>query len=140
MAFANSVIGARSNREGGPSAIAAAVVGRTGRYGYHLDENRQANFVVEVRCPVKSVADLGAFELRRWAYKEEGIQGILHYQPTYHFTGLRKLGYAQDLCPNAERFFYKREFNLPMHPRLTDDDVEAMIQGIRSAAKKVRGR
>jgi predicted aconitase len=60
VAFANSVIGARSNREGGPSAIAAAVVGRTGRYGYHLDENRQANFVVEVRCPVKSVADFGA--------------------------------------------------------------------------------
>jgi predicted aconitase len=60
VAFANSVIGARSNREGGPSAIAAAVVGRTARYGYHLDENRRANFVVEVRCPVRSVADFGA--------------------------------------------------------------------------------
>ena len=41
VAFANSVIGARSNREGGPSAIAAAVVGRTARYGYHLDGNRR---------------------------------------------------------------------------------------------------
>jgi predicted aconitase len=60
VAFANSVIGARSNREGGPSALAAAIVGRTARYGYHLDENRQANWVVEVRCPVKSVADFGA--------------------------------------------------------------------------------
>ena len=60
VAFANSVIGARSNREGGPSAIAAAVVGRTGRYGYHLDENRHASYVVEVRCQVKSVADFGA--------------------------------------------------------------------------------
>lgn len=60
VAFANSVIGARSNREGGPSAIAAAIVGRTARYGYHLDENRQANWIVEVRCPVKSVADYGA--------------------------------------------------------------------------------
>jgi dTDP-4-amino-4,6-dideoxygalactose transaminase len=76
----------------------------------------------------------------RILYKEEGIQGILHYQPTYHFTGLKKLGYAQDLCPNAEKFFYKREFNLPMHPRLTDDDVEAMIRGIRNAAQKVRGK
>ncbi len=43
VAFANSVIGARTNREGGPSAIAAAIVGRTARYGYHLDENRRAN-------------------------------------------------------------------------------------------------
>ncbi|MCX6030824.1 MAG: aconitase X catalytic domain-containing protein [Chloroflexi bacterium] len=60
VAYANSVIGARSNREGGPSAIAAAIVGRTARYGYHLDENRRANFVVEVHCPVRSVADFGA--------------------------------------------------------------------------------
>ena len=60
VAFANSVIGARSNREGGPSAIAAAVVGRTARYGYHLDENRRANWIVDVRAPLKSVADFGA--------------------------------------------------------------------------------
>lgn len=60
VAFANSVIGARSNREGGPSAIAAAIVGRTARYGYHLDDNRRANWIVEVRCPVQSVADFGA--------------------------------------------------------------------------------
>lgn len=60
VAFANSVVGARTNREGGPSAIAAAIVGRTARYGYHLDENRLANFIVDVRCPVRSVADFGA--------------------------------------------------------------------------------
>lgn len=60
VAFANSVIGARSNREGGPSAIAAAVVGRTARYGFHLDAHRRANWVVEIHCPVKSVADFGA--------------------------------------------------------------------------------
>jgi hypothetical protein len=60
VAFANSVIGARSNREGGPSALAAAIVGRTARYGYHLDENRLADTVVEVHCPIGSVADFGA--------------------------------------------------------------------------------
>jgi hypothetical protein len=60
VAFANSVIGARTNREGGPSALAAAIVGRTARYGYHLDENRVATVVVDVRCPVRSVADFGA--------------------------------------------------------------------------------
>jgi predicted aconitase len=60
VAFANSVIGARTNREGGPSALAAAIVGRTARYGYHLDENRRADMTVEVRCPVRSVADFGA--------------------------------------------------------------------------------
>jgi hypothetical protein len=58
--FANSIIGARSNREGGPSALAAAIVGRTPRYGYHLDSERLADIIVEVRCPVRDVADFGA--------------------------------------------------------------------------------
>jgi dTDP-4-amino-4,6-dideoxygalactose transaminase len=75
----------------------------------------------------------------RALYEREGVQGILHYQPTYHFSGLRKMGYAQNLCPNAEAFFYKRELNLPMHPRLTNDDVDTMIQAIRNAAEAVRG-
>jgi predicted aconitase len=39
--YANSVLGARSNFEGGPSALAAALTGRTPRYGYHLDECRR---------------------------------------------------------------------------------------------------
>jgi perosamine synthetase len=74
----------------------------------------------------------------RVLYKEEGVQGILHYQPTYHFAGLQKLGYAQDICPLAEKFFYRREMNLPMHPRLTDQEIADMIAGVRSAAGKVR--
>jgi predicted aconitase len=60
VAYANSVIGARTNREGGPSALAAAIVGRTARYGYHLDAGRLASHVVEVGCAVQSVADFGA--------------------------------------------------------------------------------
>jgi predicted aconitase len=60
VSFANAVLGARTNREGGPSALAAAVTGRTAKYGLHLDENRRATHIVEVRCPVTSEADLGA--------------------------------------------------------------------------------
>ena len=84
--------------------------------------------------------DLGASrdEFMKVLYEEEGIQSILHYQPTYHFTGLKKMGYDPDQCPHANAFFYKRETNLPMHPRLTDADVENMISGIRNAAEKVR--
>jgi predicted aconitase len=40
--YANSLLGARSNFEGGPSALAAALTGRTPRYGYHLDKARRA--------------------------------------------------------------------------------------------------
>jgi predicted aconitase len=40
VTFANSVLGAKTNREGGPSALAAAFVGKTPCYGLHLDEKR----------------------------------------------------------------------------------------------------
>ncbi len=53
--FANSVIGARTNREGGPSALASAVAGLTPNYGLHLDEGRRATAIVDVRARVRGV-------------------------------------------------------------------------------------
>ncbi len=50
--FANSVLGARTNREGGPSALASAVTGITPNYGLHLDGGRRATAVVDVRTRV----------------------------------------------------------------------------------------
>ena len=44
--YVNSVIGARTNREGGPSALAAAIAGRTPLYGLHLDEARRPTIIV----------------------------------------------------------------------------------------------
>ena len=40
VVYANSVLGLRTNREGGPLALMAAIAGRTYYYGLHLDENR----------------------------------------------------------------------------------------------------
>jgi predicted aconitase len=60
VSYANSVLGARTNREGGPSALASAITGRTSNYGLHLDDNRKAQLLVDVKCPILSVADYGA--------------------------------------------------------------------------------
>jgi predicted aconitase len=60
VSFANSVLGARTNREGGPSALAAAICGVTPEYGLHLDGNRVASLVVDVGCPLETTADFGA--------------------------------------------------------------------------------
>ncbi len=46
--FANSVLGARTNREGGPSALSAALIGKTPNYGLHLNENRIAHLIFDV--------------------------------------------------------------------------------------------
>ena len=51
--YANSIIGARTNREGSVSALASAITGRTPEYGMHIDENRKATHVVEVDFEMK---------------------------------------------------------------------------------------
>jgi len=58
--YCNSVCGARSNFEGGPSALAAALTARTPRYGYHLEERRRATLVVNVGWTPRELNDWGA--------------------------------------------------------------------------------
>ncbi|MBP1912477.1 aconitase X catalytic domain-containing protein [Thermococcus stetteri] len=60
VSFANSILGARTNREGGPSSLAAAIVGKTPNYGLHLDENRKATVIVNVEANVKTFANYSA--------------------------------------------------------------------------------
>jgi len=60
VTFANSVIGAKTNREGGPSALAAAFVGKTPCYGLHLDKNRVPDTHVEVKAKLTKISDWGA--------------------------------------------------------------------------------
>lgn len=59
VCYANSVIGARTNREGGPSALAAAITGKTPRYGYHLEENRHGEVLIEVKAQIKGTDQFG---------------------------------------------------------------------------------
>ena len=60
VSFSNSVIGARTNREGGPSALAAAICGRTPKYGLHLWENRQPTIQIDVEADLSFTSDYGA--------------------------------------------------------------------------------
>jgi len=47
LSFVNSYIGARTNREGGPGALASAIIGKTANYGLHLDENRRPTVIID---------------------------------------------------------------------------------------------
>jgi len=60
VAFSNSVLGAKTNREGGPSALAAAICGITPNYGLHLDENRKPDYFIDVLADLNSDSDYGA--------------------------------------------------------------------------------
>jgi predicted aconitase len=53
IVYSNSVLGARTNREGGPSALATALTGFTAGYGMHLQENRIASIHAAVDYPLE---------------------------------------------------------------------------------------
>jgi len=58
--YANSVQGARTNFEGGPSALAAAMTGRTARYGLHLDRHRRGTRAFGFSFQARDLSDWGA--------------------------------------------------------------------------------
>ncbi|MDR3528993.1 MAG: aconitase X catalytic domain-containing protein [Rhodopila sp.] len=58
--YCNSVLGARSNFEGGPSALAAGLTGFTPRYGYHLDECRRGSLLIQATWTPTALHEWGA--------------------------------------------------------------------------------
>jgi predicted aconitase len=80
VSFSNSVIGARTNREGGPSALAAAICGVTPNYGLHLWEKRQPTIKVKVDIDLNYNSDFGALG---W-YVGKQVKNKIPY-----FTGIK---------------------------------------------------
>ena len=81
VAYANSVIGARTNREGGPSALAASLTGRTPLYGLHLTENRVPTLAVSVETKLRLPEDFSAMGYFVGRTAKDGIpyfRGIDH--------------------------------------------------------------
>ncbi|MGI9500857.1 MAG: aconitase X [Geminicoccaceae bacterium] len=58
--YCNSVLGARSNFEGGPAALAAGLAGCVPRYGLHLDHHRRGTCRFKVDGQPLGLSDWGA--------------------------------------------------------------------------------
>ena len=87
VVFANSVLGARTNREGGPSALAAAICGATPDYGYHSEANRVCSMLISVETGVQTASDFGALG----AFAGEASKGA-----NVAFSGVRKSNATED--------------------------------------------
>jgi predicted aconitase len=60
VCFVNSVLGARTNRESGPTSLASAVTGLAAYYGYRLTENRRPEKIIDVNVDLDSRLDYSA--------------------------------------------------------------------------------
>jgi len=81
VVYANSVLKAWTNREGSPSALAAALIGKTPNYGVHQSENRMPNMLVKVEAKLQTEMHYGALGihlgklLRERVPAFEGLKG-----------------------------------------------------------------
>ena len=57
---------------------------------------------------------------------EAGISCNVHFKPLPMHTAYKKLGFDIKNYPNAYRL-YENEVTLPLHTKLTDEDVEYVI-------------
>jgi len=113
VTFANSVLGAKTNREGGPSALAAAFVGKTPCYGMHLDENRVPDVHVYVNAEITKLSDWGAlgFAIGKKAenkisyitgIKSVDLDELKSFCASVVTYGAKPLFYMKGVTPGAE--------------------------------------
>ena len=142
--YSNSVCGARSNFEGGPSAISAGLTGRTPRYGFHLDEARLATLEVEVDFTPATLDDWGALggvigrlAGNYWAVPAiEGIEGapgsdaLKHFGAAMASFGSIALFHLVGITPEAPRRADVVRAGLP-RVRATRADVRSLQASYR---------
>jgi len=146
--YANSVLGARSNYEGGNSSFAAALTGRTPAYGFHLDKVRQGTLLVDLKARMSDLADWGALgkivghpnqdyfavPVFRGVAEMPSSDAMKHLGASLASYGSMAMFHVVGVTPEArtvEAAFGGIE--PPPAITVTDDDIEAVYRSYRYA-------
>ena len=151
--FANSVIGARSNRDGDHVAIAAAIVGLIPEWGLHQSENRIGEFLIDVGKLNLRDYDPSDCKALGWAMGKivgskipvfvglppdshiEAIKGLLY---TITVTGAPGLVHLVGITPEAPTVAAAFGGNPPASPDIiaSQDDVDKAYREISSSSEE----
>ena len=69
---------------------------------------------------------------------ERGISCNVHYKPLPLLTAYKNLGFDIENYPNAYNYYVK-EITLPLHTRLSDEDVAVIIENFKEIVEEVVG-
>jgi predicted aconitase len=141
--YSNSVCGACSNFEGGPSALAAGLTGRTPRCGFHLASTRRATLRVRVSFTPASLNEWGALggvigriAGNYWAVPlidgikdSPGSDQLKHFGAAMASFGSVAMFHVAGVTLEAEGEAARA--GLPRHG-VTRDDVKALQESYRS--------
>jgi predicted aconitase len=148
--YSNSVCGARSNFEGGPSALAAGLTGRTPRYGFHLDEARRASVRIRADWTPVTLNDWGALGAvigrlagNYWAVpvveglaRAPGSDELKHFGAAMASFGSSALFHLVGITPEAARLDDVRGDRLPVAHRVDEKEVRA-LQNVYAGEKEI---
>jgi len=137
--YANSVLHSWTNREGGPSALAAALIGKTPNYGVHRPENRRADVIVKVEAELKDEADYGALGIYVGRILRDEIpflDGLRHPSE----SSLKHLGAAMASSGMASIFYYKTPYPKRSDKleviRVDADDMRRAYESLSTTSEK----
>ena len=137
--YANSVLGARTNMEGAPSALAAALIGKTPFYGLHQSENRKPGVKVSVNCDLAD-ADYSALGFLIGDLVESKIplielppsslpstDELKHLSAAIGATGSVGMYHIKGITPEAVTGVDEKELNLEPEEKIEieKEDIEA---------------
>lgn len=105
VVYANSVTNVWTNREGGPSALAAAIIGKTPDYGMHKTENRQPKALIKLETQLKSEIEFGALGILLGKALENNIPSIKSLQNASK-DDLKQLGAALASTGMVNMFYH----------------------------------
>lgn len=146
VCYANSVIGARSNREGGPSALASALTGVTPEYGFHLDEARHPGVTVEVATRLSENNEFGALgmvigkQLERFNRKpiayitgvdRASVENLKSFCASIATYGGAAMFHMQGITPEADRYSPPDEIIT-----VAQADIDAANQSLNAATSE----
>ncbi len=115
--YANSIIGARTNREGAVTALSSAIIGKTPFYGLHLSENRRATHIIHLDF-VPRGEDFPLLGL----YVGKTIQGVPYFKIYGDYDDFKLMGAAM-AASGSIAMFHVENFT-PEYENALRDQVE----------------
>ncbi|MDO9465029.1 MAG: DegT/DnrJ/EryC1/StrS family aminotransferase [bacterium] len=74
---------------------------------------------------------LKAYQVKKILMEKYKISTVIMYQPLYHFTLFKKLGYNGDNTPITENICCNQLLNLPIHPTMKKNELDYMVSAIK---------
>jgi len=108
VVYANSILEAWTNREGAPSALASAIIGKTPNYGVHQPKNREPNIIIDVLFQPRNEVEYGALGYYIGEIVKDKIpivRGLKNALP----DELKQFGAALASSGMASMFHYRKE-------------------------------